>query len=105
MSKIDMKDAFKLVPAATKDLRLQGFHWLGPYFVETQQIFGAATSVASFDQMAGTILLITIYNSQIPRQLVHRTLDDVACAAPPTQTGARNSHRTTRRPAPSWGSS
>jgi len=83
MSKIDMKDAFKLIPAAIKDLRLQGFKWLGAYFIETQQIFGAATSVASFDQMAGTILLISIYRSKIPRHLVHRTLDDVACAAPP----------------------
>jgi len=82
MSKVDMKDAYKLIPAASEDLRLQGFKWLGAYFVETQQIFGAATSPANFDQVAATILTAVCNNCSIPRQLVHRTLDDVACVAP-----------------------
>jgi hypothetical protein len=30
-----------------KDLRLQGFSWLGKFFVETRQVFGAKTSVCN----------------------------------------------------------
>jgi len=82
MSKLDMKDAYKNVPAKLEDLRLQGFHWLGAYFVETQQIFGASTAVANFDNLASTILDLALSECRIPRQLVHRTLDDTACVAP-----------------------
>ena len=38
-SKFDIKDAYKLVPAKVEDFRLQGFCWLGKYFVETQLTF------------------------------------------------------------------
>jgi hypothetical protein len=40
ISKMDMRDAFKLVPARIEDLRLQGFRWLNNYFINTQQICG-----------------------------------------------------------------
>ena len=32
-SKFDIQDAYKLVPAQTEDFRLQGFQWLGRYFI------------------------------------------------------------------------
>jgi len=40
MSKFDMCDAYKLMPAKPEDYRLQGLSWLNKFFVETQQIFG-----------------------------------------------------------------
>ena len=39
MSKMDLISAYKQVPSKITDLRLQGFSWLGKYFVETRQIF------------------------------------------------------------------
>jgi hypothetical protein len=41
MSKIDKRDAYKLVPAPIADLRLQGFALLGKYFVEHNRFSGA----------------------------------------------------------------
>ena len=86
MSKMDMKDAYKHVPAKPSDYRLQGLHFLGAYFVETQQIFGASTAVSNFDNMASTVLDIALAKCDIPRSFVHRTLDDTACVAP-AETG------------------
>ena len=84
MSKMDMRDAYKMVPARTQDLRLQGFQWMGAYFYETQQIFGATTAVANFDIMAATVQNVSMAQCDIPKHMIHRTLDDVACVAPPT---------------------
>ena len=38
MSKFDLVDAYKNIPAKIFDLRLQGFCWLSKYFVENTQI-------------------------------------------------------------------
>ena len=83
MSKMDMRDAFKLVPAKIADLRLQGFRWLGAFFIDTQQIFGGSPSVSNFDQVAETVLNIVLSETKINKHQVHRTLDDVACVAQP----------------------
>ena len=83
MSKMDMKDAYKLIPARPEDFRLQGFRWLGAFFIETQQIFGATTAVNNFDVVAKTIQLLARLRSDIPKHLVQQTLDDTACAGPP----------------------
>ena len=82
MFKIDMQDAYKHVPAKVEDFHLQGLKWLGRYFCDTQQIFGAATAVANFDVLGATVLNIILSGCDIPRHLVHRTLDDVACVVP-----------------------
>jgi len=82
MAKIDMCDAYKNVPAKIEDLRLQGFAWLGKFFVETRQIFGARTAVANFDILGNTILELTLSKCKINRELVHRQLDDVPVVAP-----------------------
>lgn len=37
-SKFDIKDVYKLIPAKPKDHRLQGFEWVGRYFIETQTV-------------------------------------------------------------------
>jgi hypothetical protein len=62
MSKLDMKDAYKLVPAKTCDFR-------------------AATAAANFDVLASTILKIVLSEFDSSQLRVHRTLDDTACVA------------------------
>jgi hypothetical protein len=83
ITKMDMRDAFKLVPAKVEDYRLQGFRWLNRYFIDTQQIFGSTPSVSNFDGLAQTVLDLVLTKSEVPRQNVHRTLDDVVCVAQP----------------------
>ena len=56
MSKFNLVDAYKIIPAPLNDFRLQGFCWLQKYFVELKQIFGAKTAVANFDIFGNTIL-------------------------------------------------
>ena len=80
--KTDMKDAYKNVPIPTEEYRLQGFSWLGKFFVETRQIFGAKTAVSNFDIVGQTILDLAIIKSGIPRKWAHRQLDDVPVTAP-----------------------
>lgn len=82
MTKLDMRDAYKNVPAKQTDLRLQGFSWLGKFFVENRQIFGARTAVANFDVMGSSVLDIVLADCEVDRQLVHRQLDDVPMVVP-----------------------
>jgi hypothetical protein len=82
ISKIDMVDAYKNIPSKLCDLNLQGFFWLDKYFVETRQIFGAKTAVPNFDTLGNTILSLALCNSEIPKNFVHRTLDDVPIVSP-----------------------
>ena len=81
-SKSDIKDAYKLVPAKTEDYRLQGFCWLGKYFVETQETFGGKNSVSNFDRLAKTKDLLVCLESGTRRDRVFRVLDDSPCVAP-----------------------
>ena len=82
MWKYDLRDAYKNVPARHADFRLQGFRWLGLFFVETQLIFGARTSVAAFDRLGATLLILAIMMSGILFSYVHRTLDDAPIVTP-----------------------
>jgi len=82
MSKFDLKDAYKIVPARRADWRLQGFQWLGRYFVETKMTFGAETSVSNFDRVGNTLQAITKAVCKIPRRFLGRTLDDFTVVSP-----------------------
>jgi hypothetical protein len=82
MSKFDLKDAYKNIPAKPKDWRLQGFSWLGRYFFETRMIFGASPSVANFDILGATLVELAVAESGVPRHLVSRALDDIPVLAP-----------------------
>jgi hypothetical protein len=73
MSKYDLKDAFKNIPARKEDWGKQGFKWLGRFFLETQMIFGASPSVSNFDRLGSTLLELAVLNSGFPRFRVHRT--------------------------------
>jgi hypothetical protein len=82
MSKFDFVDAYKNIPAAKSDLRLQGFTWLGKYFVEDKMTFGGKPSVQNFDITGATVKDLTLADCKIPSRLVHRQLDDVPLVAP-----------------------
>jgi hypothetical protein len=82
MSKFDLKDAYKNIPARPEDWRIQGFSWLGRYFFETKMIFGASPSVSNFDILGATLVELAVAESGIPRQLVARALDDIPVLAP-----------------------
>jgi hypothetical protein len=82
MSKYDLKDAFKLIPARPKDWKLQGFWWAGRYFFELNMIFGASPSVSNYDRLANTLTEVAVAKSGIPRRYVMRTLDDIPVVAP-----------------------
>ena len=60
MSKIDLKDAYKIVPCHPNLWARQGFSWLGKYFVNLTTIFGSKAAPADFDCVAKTI-------SQLPK--------------------------------------
>ena len=81
-SKFDLQDAYKLVPAKREDFRLQGFRWLGKYFVKAQQSFGGKPSPQNFDKLAKTKDLIVCIESDTPRGQVFCALDDSPCIAP-----------------------
>jgi hypothetical protein len=85
MTKLDMKDAYKLVPAKVRDFRLQGIEWQGRLFIDTEQIIGAvmaAMAAANFDVLASTVLNIVLSEFDSDKLLVHRTLDDAPCVLP-----------------------
>lgn len=82
MSKFDQCDAYKMVPARKDDLRLQGFQWLGKYFVELSQIFGAETAVCNYDTLGHTLHIVSLCFCNIQKHLVFRQLDDLPFVAP-----------------------
>ena len=92
--KSDMRDAYKNVPVPCEEYRLQGFSWLGKFFVETRQIFGAKTAVSNFDVVGQTLLDLTIATSKIPKKWIHRQLDDVPVACPKNTSWCEKFERT-----------
>jgi hypothetical protein len=69
MSKHDLVAAYKQVPCKVQDLRLQGSMWLGKYFVETRQVFGAKMPVCNYDIVGETLKLLALIDSQVPGYL------------------------------------
>jgi hypothetical protein len=90
MSKFDAKDAYKMIPAPIQDYPSQGFCWLGKYFFEKKQIFGASTSVANYDIFSNTVKNLALCYSPIPRCLVFRCLDDVPVISPASSNDCAN---------------
>jgi hypothetical protein len=77
ISKTDIQDAYKLIPNPISDWRYYGFSWLGKFFVDTTTVFGSKTAPASFDPLPETVVNITCSIKRIPKEWVHRQLDDV----------------------------
>jgi hypothetical protein len=90
MWKFDMVDAYKTIPSAQSDLRLQSFSWLGKYFIELKKVFGSKEAVSAFDRLNNTLVSIAAVSSGLPPQFIHRTLDDVPIVTPPGSTAGHN---------------
>jgi len=82
MWKYDMENAYKNLPAKPSDFRLQGFTWLGRYFLETRQAFGAKSAVAAFDRLGKTTADLALAACNLSPRLLHRTLDDLPIVTP-----------------------
>jgi len=77
MWKWDHVDAYKHIPAALTDLRLQGFRWLGRFFLEKQQVFGSSYAVSAYDRLSHTLAVLATLLANFPQKQVHRILDDL----------------------------
>jgi hypothetical protein len=86
MWKFDMVDAYKTIPSAQEDLRLQGFTWLGKFFIELKKVFGSKEAVSAFDRMNNTLVTLAALDAHLPPHLIHRTLDDVPIVTPANST-------------------
>jgi len=82
MWKFDMVDAYKTIPSAQSDLRLQGFFWLGKFFIELKKVFGSKEAVSAYDRLNNTLVSVAAAAAGLPTQLIHRTLDDVPVVTP-----------------------
>jgi hypothetical protein len=82
MWKFDMVDAYKTIPTPTSELRLQGFSWLGKFFVELKKVFGSKEAVSAFDRLNNTLVTLAALAAHLPPHLIHRTLDDVPVVTP-----------------------
>ncbi len=82
ISKFDMKDAYKNIPAKLDELRLQGFIWLGKFFIELKQTFGALTSVSNFDILGNIVQTLARAVGKLPKNWCQRQLDDNPVVAP-----------------------
>ncbi len=82
MSKHDLVAMYKQIPCKIKDLHLQGFMWLGKYFVETLQVFGAKTSICNYDILGATLKLLAQIDCSILAHLAMRQVDDVPVISP-----------------------
>ncbi len=78
MSKHDLVAAYKQVPCRVSNLTLQGFPWLGKFFVETRQVFKRMY----YDNLGETLKLLALLECDIPHKLVLRQVDDVPSVAP-----------------------
>jgi hypothetical protein len=77
-----MQDSYKAVPAAKRDWRLQGFYWLGRYFIELKKVFGSKEAVSAFDRLNHTLVVLAATAAKLPLSFIHRTLDDVPVVTP-----------------------
>ena len=81
MGKIDLKNAFRLMPVRRDDWHLLGIHWQGKWFLDKCLPFGLRSSPALFNRFADALEWILKHNYHITH-LIHY-LDDFFTAAPP----------------------
>ena len=81
MGKIDLKNAFRLMPVRREDWHLLGIHWNHQWYVDKCLPFGLRSSPALFNQLASAIEWILHHNYGI-HHIIHY-LDDFFTAGPP----------------------
>lgn len=86
LTKLDIRNAFRLVPVRPADWHLLGIHWDGQFFFEKVLPFGLRSSPYIFDKVATAIEWIIRNEFSIP-DLLHY-LDDFLSIARPAQSVA-----------------
>ena len=81
LSKIDLKNAFRLIPVQQSDWNLLGIHWRDKYYIDTCLPFGLRSAPFLFNQLADPIHW-TLHQQYGVRHLLHY-LDDFFTAGPP----------------------
>jgi hypothetical protein len=81
-AKIDLTNAYKLIPVNPEDWKYYGFRWLGMHFYESNTAFGNCTAPADFDPLPDTINSICKTMVHMPAEWVLRQLDDTVFGAP-----------------------
>ena len=81
MGKIDLKNAFRLIPVRREDWHLLGIHWQNKWYVDKCLPFGLRSSPALFNHLATAIEWILQQNYAV-EHLIHY-LDDFFTAGPP----------------------
>ena len=81
LSKIDLKNAFRLIPVRQADWNLLGIHWKDKYYIDTCLPFGLRSAPFLFNQLADAIHWI-LHQQYGVHHLLHY-LDDFLTAGPP----------------------
>jgi len=81
MGKLDLKNAFRIMPVCREDWHLLAIHWEGRWYLDNFLPFGLRSSPALFNQLAEALVWILRPNYGIPH-IIHY-LDDFFTAGPP----------------------
>ena len=90
MAKYDICDAYKQILGHPSQQAAFGFRWLGKYFYDLTTVFGSKSAPANFDSVLETVVNIVCTLAKVPRDIVHRQLDDVPVISPASTDLARN---------------
>jgi len=80
LSKIDLKNAFCLIPVQQSDWNLLGIHWKDKYYIDTCLPFGLCSAPFLFNKLADAIHWILQHQYEV-HHLLHY-LDDFFTAGP-----------------------
>ena len=82
IAKYDICDAYKHIPGHPSQWHCFGFKWLGKYFYDITTVFGSKSAPANFDSVPETIVNIVCSETEVPKNTIHRQLDDVPVVSP-----------------------
>ena len=92
MAKIDLKNAFRLIPVRPEDWNLLGICWNRQYYIDTCLPFGLCSAPFLFNQLSTAIHWILQHRYQV-RHLLHY-LDDFFSAGSPDSEECSNNLKT-----------
>ena len=86
LTKVDIRNAFRLCPVAPSDWHLLGIRWNGMYYYEKVLPFGLRSSPFIFNQLATAINWVLVHVGSLPD--VMHYLDDFLDICPPSSSVA-----------------
>lgn len=79
MSKVDQQSAYKIIGTNPLQWRLQGFRWLGKYFIEIRLVFGSVSAVMNYDDFGASYTAMIKAMTKTNPNNIPRALDDQLC--------------------------